>query len=114
MTKGESQIPEDLEMRELAEGLVPLVRNYINNEWDWRTGMTVPPEAPEGKYGPSAYPPGHLSERSWSIIYEGAYPWAVHFVQDGIDHGPIKEYLEKYDLGTECWNGSAIIVFRES
>jgi len=92
----------------LAEGLVPLVVNYINNEWDWRYGSTAPVKVSTREHGPSVLPPGCISDEDWSISYEGAPTWAEHFTIASNEDGAINKYLDEHGLSVECETSYAI------
>lgn len=63
----------DQQMQAFVEGLIPFVRNYIENEWDWTPWFTLRPEVLSGKDGPAVFPPGYVSDSDWTITHEGAY-----------------------------------------
>lgn len=104
----------DDSMQALTEGMIPLVVDYINNEWDWSLGSTVPVSVPNGEHGPSALPPGHVSDVDWTISYEGAPTWAEYFTIASHEDGAIKKYLDDHGLAIECQNSCAISLRAET
>jgi hypothetical protein len=97
-------------MRQLVEGLVPLVERYIRTEWDWKPWLTKPPTVPSGRGGPSARSPEWNSTDTWTIDFEGAYPWAIGFSYAALEEGPVKQYLDENGLAVDCEAGWAISV----
>lgn len=93
-----------------VEGLIPYVSEFIVNTWDWRPWMSEPPAVPLAEGGPAARPPGFLSDSTWTISFEGAYPWAIGFTHATNHEGPLKQYLDEQNLVVDCQAGYAISV----
>lgn len=106
----DGDINQPVTMKAAAEGLVPYVARFILNDWDWRPWMTEPPTIRPGVDEPKALPPGYVSSSAWSITFEGAYPWAISFAALAFEEGPVKEYLDSYQIGLECEAGHAISI----
>ncbi|MFF8186020.1 hypothetical protein ACF044_02010 [Microbacterium sp. NPDC016588] len=100
----------DREPSELVEGLVPIVTNYISREWDWRPWMTEPPYIGAGGGVPTARPPGWTNDDAWTVVYEGAYPWALGFTTATSEEG----LRGTTSARVECEAGWAISVHRNS
>jgi len=103
----------DTELGELVEGLVPIVTEYISNKWDWRPWMTQPPTIGAGDGVPVARPPGWIADDAWTVVFEGAYPWAIGFVGETHEPGAVREYVETHRLFVDCQAGYAISVRRD-
>jgi hypothetical protein len=102
----------DPEFCKRVEGLVPIVTDFIRNEWDWRPWMTEPPTIGDGHGVPSAHPPGWIADDNWTVVFEGAYPWAIDFIAATLEAGPARDYLAASNLSVDCQTGYAIAVFR--
>lgn len=102
----------DPELGKLVEGLVPIVTDYIRNEWDWRPWMTEPPTIGHRHGVPSARPQGWIADDNWTVVFEGAYPWAIDFIAATREAGPARDCLAASNLAVDCQTGYAIAVFR--
>ncbi|WP_140393330.1 hypothetical protein [Leucobacter sp. 7(1)] len=108
----ENVIATDGPMKSLLEGLLPIVVDFITDEWDWRSASTAPVKVTLGEKGPAVMPPGCVSDDSWTIAFEGAYTWASSFTIASKSDGPIKNYLDEHGLRIECETEYAISACR--
>ncbi len=114
MDEPNASTASDSNLQRLVEGLVPFVTTYITTEWDWRQGMTEPPVVRPGEDEPNARPPGWIAEGAWTIVFEGAYPWAIDFSAATLEEGPVRAYLDANALFVGCYAGYAISVHRDA
>lgn len=103
---------EDDDFVASVRGLTPYVRDFIMHDWNWRPWRTEHPALALRGDGPRAQPPGYISDTTWTIGFEGAYPWAIDFTHSSNSEGAIKSYLDTHGLAVDCETGYAISVFR--